>query len=60
MPDQTIKCPNCGKEIPLTETLFHQVKESLRGEKRVVLNVRKIPLKTSTPERKTSQNRLAY
>lgn len=23
MPDQTIVCPNCGKEIPLTETLFH-------------------------------------
>jgi hypothetical protein len=23
MPDQTIICPNCGKEIPLTETLFH-------------------------------------
>lgn len=32
MPEQTIKCPNCGKEIPLTETLFHQIKESLRKE----------------------------
>jgi len=32
MPDQTIICPNCGKEIPLTETLFHQIKESLRKE----------------------------
>jgi len=32
MSDQTIVCPNCGKEIPLTETLFHQIKESLRKE----------------------------
>jgi len=28
--DQTIVCPHCGKEIPLTETLFHQVEERLR------------------------------
>ncbi|MBU4320617.1 MAG: DUF2130 domain-containing protein [Nitrospinae bacterium] len=32
MPDQTINCPYCNKEIPLTETLFHQVKENLRKE----------------------------
>ncbi len=32
MPDQTIKCPHCGKEIPLTETLSHQIKENLRKE----------------------------
>ncbi len=32
MPDQTINCPHCNKEIPLTETLFHQIKESLRKE----------------------------
>jgi len=32
MPEQTITCPNCGKEIPLTETLSHQLKESLRKE----------------------------
>ena len=32
MPDQTITCPYCGKEIPLTETLAHQIKESLRKE----------------------------
>ena len=32
MPDQTITCPHCGKEIPLTETLSHQIKEALRKE----------------------------
>jgi hypothetical protein len=32
MPEQTIICPNCGKEIPLTATLSHQLKESLRKE----------------------------
>ncbi|MEW6215586.1 MAG: DUF2130 domain-containing protein, partial [Nitrospirota bacterium] len=32
MTDQTIICPNCGKKIPLTETLSHQIKESLIRE----------------------------
>lgn len=32
MSDQTITCPYCGKEIPLTETLSHQIKEGLRKE----------------------------
>ncbi|MEW6738920.1 MAG: DUF2130 domain-containing protein [Nitrospirota bacterium] len=32
MSDQTIKCPHCGKEIPLTETLSLQIKESLWQE----------------------------
>lgn len=32
MPDQTITCPYCGKEIPLTETLSHQIKEGLQRE----------------------------
>ena len=31
MPEQII-CPNCGKEIPLTDTLSNQIKESLRKE----------------------------
>jgi len=30
--DQTITCPNCGEKIPLTETLSHQIKESLMKE----------------------------
>lgn len=32
MQDQTITCPYCGKEIPLTETLSHQIKEELQKE----------------------------
>ncbi|QQR66750.1 MAG: hypothetical protein IPI25_00295 [Candidatus Brocadia sp.] len=32
MPDQTITCPYCTKEIPLTETLSHQIKEGLQKE----------------------------
>ena len=32
MDDPTIKCPQCGAEIPLTETLSSQIKESLRRE----------------------------
>jgi len=32
MPEQTIICPNCGKKIPVTETLSHQIKESLQKE----------------------------
>ncbi|GJQ23263.1 hypothetical protein BIY37_00505 [Candidatus Brocadia sapporoensis] len=32
MSNQTIACPYCAKEIPLTETLSHQIKEELRKE----------------------------
>lgn len=32
MEDQIIVCPNCGTKIPLTETLFNQVKEKLTKE----------------------------
>ncbi len=32
MPDQTIICPYCKKEIPLTETLSHQIRENVRKE----------------------------
>lgn len=30
MPDQTIKCPKCGAEIPLTEALTSQIETSIR------------------------------
>lgn len=30
--DQTIICPHCNKEIPLTETLSHQMRESIQKE----------------------------
>ncbi|MFX1521572.1 MAG: DUF2130 domain-containing protein, partial [Promethearchaeota archaeon] len=32
MNEQTIKCPNCGEEIPLTAALTHQIKESVHKE----------------------------
>jgi hypothetical protein len=32
MPDHTIICPHCNKEIPLTETLSHQIRESIQNE----------------------------
>lgn len=32
MNSYTIICPHCHREIPLTETLFHQIRESLRKE----------------------------
>ncbi len=30
MSDQTIKCPNCGTEIPLTEALTNQIEQSMK------------------------------
>lgn len=32
MKEQTLRCPNCGKEIPLSEALYDQVKESIQKE----------------------------
>jgi hypothetical protein len=30
MPDQAIKCPQCGAEIPLSEALTAQIEQSLK------------------------------
>jgi len=32
--DNTIKCPNCGAEIEISEALKHQLEESVRAEER--------------------------
>lgn len=32
MPDQTIKCPNCGLKIELTEVLTGAIRDKLRAE----------------------------
>ncbi len=32
MPEQTIKCPKCGHDIPLTEAFTHQIEERLRQQ----------------------------
>ena len=38
MPDQTIKCPKCGNEIPLTEALTGQIEDALRAKLEVEAN----------------------
>jgi len=37
MTEQTIKCPHCGKDIPLTEALTHQIQEKVRNELEIEL-----------------------
>lgn len=32
MPDQTIRCPNCDHQIPLTEALTHQLTEHIKAD----------------------------
>lgn len=32
MPDQTIKCPKCGAEIPLTEALTGQIEQVIKAK----------------------------
>lgn len=32
MPDHTIKCPHCGKDIEVTEVLTHSIRESMKAE----------------------------
>jgi len=32
MSNEIIKCPQCGYEIPVTEVLTHQIRESLKAE----------------------------
>jgi len=37
MTEQTIKCPYCKKDIPLTEALTHQIQEKVRNELEIEL-----------------------
>lgn len=45
MPDQTIKCPYCSRDIPLTETLSSQIKEGVRKEFEERARARELELK---------------
>ncbi|MBI5454082.1 MAG: DUF2130 domain-containing protein [Deltaproteobacteria bacterium] len=45
MPDQTIKCPYCSRDIPLTETLSSQIKEGVRKEFEDKARARELELK---------------
>jgi len=40
MPNQTIMCPYCKREIPLTEAISHEIKEELRKEFEALLRKR--------------------
>jgi len=44
MPDQTIKCPKCGAEIPLTEALTNQIEGALRTQLEAETNKKTIEL----------------
>lgn len=44
MPDQTIKCPKCGAEIPLTEALTSQIEGALRAQLEAEANKKSIEL----------------
>ncbi len=57
MPDQTIKCPKCGTQIPLTEALTGQIEQSIKSryeaeatEKAKELNKEKETLKQKAKE----------
>ena len=50
MPEQTITCPSCGYEISLTETLFNQVKDSVRKELEALAKKRDEALKKREEE----------
>ena len=41
MAEQTIKCPNCKKYIPLTEALTTQIQERVKGEMEVEIDEKK-------------------
>jgi len=57
MPDQTIKCPKCGTQIPLTEALTGQIEQSIKlryeaeaAEKAKELDKEKMILKQKAKE----------
>lgn len=50
MAEQTIKCPYCKKDIPLTEALTHQIQEKVRGELEVELRKREQGLEEKEKE----------
>lgn len=63
MIDQNIICPKCGTEIPLTETLSQQIRESLRKEfeteskeREAAIAVREKQLHLQQEEIKTAKN----
>lgn len=63
MTDQTITCPSCGKEIPLSATLSQQIRENLRKEfeseskeRETAIALREKQLREQQEEIKTAKN----
>lgn len=51
MADPTIKCPQCGHEVPVTRALTQQIEESLREEFKLESRVREEELSASFAEK---------
>lgn len=62
MAENTIKCPNCSREIPLTEALSHQMKEGVRREYEAILRKKEDEIKKRAEEldRKASEAEEAF
>jgi len=50
MTEQTIKCPYCKKDIPLTEALTHQIHEKVRNELEIELRKKEQSLEVKEKE----------
>jgi hypothetical protein len=58
MPDQTIKCPNCGTQIELTEALTGQIEQSIRAQYEAEANQKEKDLQARLQEIKQRQKEL--
>jgi hypothetical protein len=58
MNEQTIKCPNCGEEIPLTAAPTHQIQESIRKEYESEFEKREKALEAKTRKLKSEKETL--
>ena len=58
MISQNIICPRCGMEIPLTETLSHQIRESLQEELNVEIKEREAAIAVREKQIRDQQEEL--
>ena len=58
MSDQTIKCPNCGTQIELTEALTGQIEQSIRAQYEAEANQKERDLQVRLQEIKQQQKEL--
>jgi hypothetical protein len=66
MPEQTIKCPKCGAEIPLTEALTSKIEGALRAQleteankKSIEIEKQKLALEKQTKELKAKEQSIS-